>query len=152
MSNTSKPLLIIEDDREKKPWSNFWSPDEAIVVRKRLITGDYSLENMDVFGVCIERKSLSDLVQSCIKEWLLFRKKLYRMAAYDMAIVAVEASVGQVLRHEYESESNPNSVMGRVHSMELDHGVSVQWWDNAEIAAREALHWLRLAQLKMSRG
>lgn len=143
-------LFILEDDREKKPWSAYWKPEEVVLVSRRLVTGDYAISGMEDFGVCVERKSLGDLVQSCIQDWLRHRKKLYRMAAFESAIIVVEASVGQVLRHEYESDANPNSVMGRVHSMTLDHGIPVCFWDNAETAARETLHWLRLAQKKYS--
>jgi hypothetical protein len=42
--------------------------------------------------------------------------------------------------------------MGRVHAMELDHGVAVHFWDNPATAAAESLHWLKLAKLKIGQG
>lgn len=113
-------LTVIADTREKVLFD--FDADRFEVVRATLRTGDYTLPGLED-RVTLERKSISDLVSSVIHDAIRFRKELYRLAAFDLALIVVECDYQDVLQHRYESEASPASVIGRVHGYLLDHGV-----------------------------
>lgn len=119
---TPSRLTIIADTREQKPFS--FDADRFDTVRGKLDTGDYTLAGFET-RIAIERKSLGDLVGTVINDWLRFRKELYRLAAFDLAVIVVEADLTDVLAHRYESGAAPLSILGRCHSCLIDHGVPV---------------------------
>lgn len=119
-----KPVILI-DSREQKPWA--FPADTFDVRRATLTTGDYTLAGLED-RVAIERKSIGDLVNTVIHDWLRFRKELIRLAAFDFAAVVIEADASDLMEHRYESDANPRSVMGRLNSIMFDHGVNVTWW------------------------
>lgn len=126
MSKKRKDLIpIIEDTREQLAWK--FNPDVFSVEPGTLATGDYTLKGYED-RVCIERKSLGDFVSSVIHDWIRHRKRWYRMAGFDIAAVVVEADIEDVWAHRYESDANPASVIGKAHSIFLDHGLPVLWW------------------------
>lgn len=134
------------DTREQRPWT--FEPRQVVVCRRGLPAGDYSLEGLEG-RVAIERKSLGDFVDTVIHNWLRFRKELNRLSGYDVAAVVVEADLGQVYRHEYESEALPASVLGRANGIFLDHGVPVLWWGDRRTASDMAHRMLLLAWRKL---
>lgn len=118
-------ITVLTDTREQRPWS--LDPSRFRTERTTLRTGDYTIAGLeDRFA--IERKSLGDFVGTVIGDWIRFRKELYRLAAFDFAAVVVEADLADVFAHRYESEANPESVIGRANAIYLDHGVPVWWW------------------------
>lgn len=125
-------LHILVDTREQKGWT--FDPAQVRVTRIALKEGDYTVEGL-AGRVALERKSLGDFVKTVIHDWIRFRKELVRLSGYDIAAVCVEANIGQIYRHEYESEALPASVMGRVHSITLDHGIPVLFWENKILAS-----------------
>lgn len=137
------PILI--DDRERLPWT---FPGERFTESAaRLRTGDYSLAGLqDV--VVIERKSLGDAVNTVMHDWIRFRKELYRLAGCECAIIAIEASPVDVIAHRYDSDANPNSVLGRINGITLDHGLPVMWWSSRQVAIELAARFLALAWKK----
>ena len=140
----AEKLTIIADTREKQPWT-FGS--DVMVVRGTLTTGDYSILGL-ADRVAIERKNLGDLVGTVIQDWLRFRKELYRLAGMDLACVMVEASIEDIREHRYESEANPDSVLGRVNSIIIDHGVQVLFCGSRVQAVHMAERLLRQAAKK----
>lgn len=117
------PVLI--DTREQRPWE--FDGDLFTTSRVTLTTGDYSLDGHSE-RIAIERKSLGDFVGTVIQDWTRFRKELYRLAAFDVAAIVVEADLADVFNHKYESEAAPASVIGRVNGIFLDHGIPVYFW------------------------
>jgi hypothetical protein len=75
---------------------------------------------------------------------------LNRLSGYDVAAVVIEANLEQVIRHEYESETSPASVVGRINGIFLDHGIPVFFWGNHRQAADMAYRFLLLAWRKMA--
>ncbi len=135
-------LPIIIDTREQRGWA--FDPAQVLVTRRALPAGDYSLAGLET-RVALERKSLGDFVSTVIHDWLRFRKELVRLSGYDVAAVCVEADIGRVYRHEYESEASPASVLGRANGILLDHGIPVLWWGDGKSAADMAHRLLLLA-------
>lgn len=134
------------DTREQKGWT--FEPRQVVVSRRKLDAGDYSVAGLEG-RVALERKSLGDFVQTVIHDWIRFRKELNRLAGLDAAAVVVEADIGRVYRHEYESEALPASVLGRANGIYLDHGVPVLWWGDRRTAADMAHRFLLLAWRKL---
>ena len=137
----ASPMTVVIDSREQKPWG--FSSGIA-TVRKALQSGDYSVAGLES-RIAIERKNLGDFVNTVVGQWLRFRKELNRLSGYDMACVVVEASIQDVLTKKYESDANPDSVLGRAHSIWLDHGIPVFWWGDRVTAIQQAEQMLRLA-------
>ena len=140
-------LMVVVDTREQTPWA--FDPQTVEVISKALPAADYSLVGLED-RVALERKSLSDLVNTVIRDWIRFRKELYRLSGYDVAAIVVEANLEQIVQHEYESEANPLSVIGRVHGIFLDHGIPVFFWGNHQLAAAMAHRFLLQAWRKLS--
>lgn len=141
-------LTIVVDNREQKPWS--FGPDVECV-SGTLATGDYSIVGL-TDRVALERKSLGDAVNTVIGDWLRFRKELYRLAGMDLAVVMVEGSIEDIREHRYESDANPESVLGRLWSVMIDHGVQVLFCGNRVHAAHAAERLLRQAAKKYGTG
>jgi ERCC4-type nuclease len=144
MANNLIPVLT--DSREQRPW--VLDPTKFATERIGLPTGDYTLRGFED-RVCLERKSLGDLVGTLTADWLRFRKELWRLAGFDIAAIVVEATVDDVWGHRYESEATPQSVMGRVNGLWLDHGVPVLFWGSRTGAVLMAESFLALAWKKM---
>ena len=140
MKSTQKIPVVI-DTREQTFWS--FDPDVFDVTRRTLKTGDYSLVGLED-RVVIERKNLSDLVQTVIQNWIRFRRELHRLGAFDMSLIAVEANLSDIVEHRYDSEANPESVLARMDECLVDHGVGVFLWGNAACAERIAARMLKL--------
>jgi ERCC4-type nuclease len=139
-------LPVVMSDQEKRPW--LFDPELVVVHKRYLRTGDYTLLGLED-QITLERKSLGDFVNTVIHDAIRFRKELVRMSGFDVAAIAVEADVGMVLRHEYESDVEPASVLGKAHGLFLDHGVPVFFWGGPETAAVMAYRLLLLADKKL---
>lgn len=116
------PVVIDTREQDGHAWS--FVDDLFTTERQGLRTGDYSVQGL-TDEIAIERKTLGDCVSTVIHQWTRFRKALYRLAAMDHAIVVVEASISDILEHKYESEAEPLSVIGRLNSVMIDHGIPV---------------------------
>lgn len=140
-------LRIVIDTREKVGWT--FEPAQVEVVRRKLDAGDYSVQGLEN-QVALERKNLGDLVQTITHDWLRFRKELIRLSGYSVAAICVEADIGQLLRHEYESEALPASVLGRIDSILIDHNIATLWWGDRRTASDRAHRLLLLAWRKLA--
>lgn len=139
-------LRIIIDTREQKGWT--FDPKTVVVTRKALKEGDYTVEGLEG-RVAVERKSLGDFVSTVIHDWIRFRKELVRLSGYDLAVIAVEADLGMVYRAEYESEALPSSILGRCHSILIEHGIPVVFWGDRRYAQDMAHRFLLQAWRKL---
>lgn len=137
---------VIFDSKEQKPW--VLDPRSFSMEKRNLLTGDYTLAGYED-RICVERKGLGDLVSSVIHEWLIHRKRWYRMAAFDMAAVVVEADIGDVIAKRYESEANPMSVLGKVNTIFIDHNIPVYFWGNRTNCTTMVESYLALAWKKL---
>lgn len=114
-----KPITAIIDTREQNPLQLTRYVPDLVEERSSLAHGDYSLSypNMQL-DICIERKSKDDLVQSIMKDCVgddttnNFKKTLLAMRGYKYKMVIIEGTLSEIMRGEYHSRINPNSVMG----------------------------------------
>lgn len=119
------PLVLIIDDREKRPLAFGGS---VRTVRKHLKTGDYSVEGYeDQFTV--ERKSIPDLIATLTARRERFERELQRMAGIGFRRVVVEGSLRQVVANAKRVEQDRwrrvrvNSIIGTIFAFEVRYGV-----------------------------
>ena len=91
---------IVVDTRERRGW------DFPGAVRKKLEAGDYSVSGLEHL-VCVERKSLADLVQSLTRARARFFREIAILARRRFAAVVVEAAVADLVGHRYASDASP---------------------------------------------
>jgi ERCC4-type nuclease len=104
---TPEQLTAIIDTREQIPLD--LSPLK--VVTRTLTTGDYSLVGLESV-IAIERKSLPDLL-SCIGQSRdRFTREVYRLLAYPVRGLVVEASWPDLEQGEWRSQVTPQAVIG----------------------------------------
>ncbi len=134
----SKPQVwprsrIVVDSREQKPWP---IPTERQVV-KALPYGDYTLEDYPHI-VCVERKSLDDLVGSMIPtkrdnagpnardRRQRFKDELQVMGeVVDNPFLIVEAQWSDISKKNYTSNIHPRAVMGALVRWQQRYRVGV---------------------------
>lgn len=146
MANPSGLITVLTDTREQRPWS--LDPTRFVTERATLQTGDYTVKGLED-RLCIERKGLGDFVGTVISDWIRFRKELYRLASFDFALIVVEADLGDVYAHRYESDANPESVVGRANAIFLDHGIQVAWWGSRSHCVSMTENFLAMAVKKL---
>lgn len=146
MTATATLIPVLIDTREQRPWE--FDCEMFATERTSLRTGDYSIAGLED-RFCIERKSLGDFVGTVIQDWLRFRKELYRLAGFDHAAIVVEANIEDVFNHKYESDAQPASVIGKVNSIFLDHGIPVYFWGPRPVCTAMVERFLILAAKKL---
>jgi ERCC4-type nuclease len=99
-------LTAIVDTREQKPWHLNMKMEKAA-----LATGDYTIKGLESY-VCVERKSLSDLVMCVGRERERFEKEMQRMLAYQRRYLVVEATWEDIEIGKWRSKVSSNAVYG----------------------------------------
>lgn len=125
-------MKIVIDTREQKPL-DFTKALLKTEVRT-LKTGDYSLEGKEDL-VCVERKSISDLVNTLIHSKARFARELDRMQLYKYKAILVEGSMYDIERHNYRSKVHPNAVRGLVAWIWVCTGIPTFFCDDADMCA-----------------
>ena len=103
-------ILAVVDTREQLPLE---LPLRSIT--DTLPTGDYSVLGFEDL-ICVERKSLPDLIGCMTSGRKRFERELQRMKAYDARCVVVEASWQQLRDGEYRSRITPEAATHSVVS------------------------------------
>ncbi len=119
---------------------------EATVEIATLQTGDYSLKGFED-RICIERKSLADLLQSLGQDRDRFMREVQRMRAYEFAGLVVESNMSTLYLGEWRSQITPQSVIGSLQALSAKYGIHIFLAGNRALAAKtvEGLlyHFLR---------
>lgn len=130
-------LRVVIDTREQTPWE---FPEHLVVTRRgTLDAGDYALDG-DTFA--IERKSLADYVATVGAQWERFQRELERMPRDAARVVIVEATVAEVVNHEYPQEMRPSYIIHRTARLTLQ-GVTVLFCGDHVTAAGVAYRILK---------
>ena len=110
-ANTFKPLEIVIDTREQRPWA--FEPWQATVSIGTLRTGDYAL--FGDFGFSVERKSLDDFLGTVSSGWGRFQREIWRAkeSCFPAFPIVVEGSLAQVC---FAWNVETNSVRGPQHN------------------------------------
>jgi len=132
-------FTIIQDTREQTP---FLFPPEYPVEVSKLDTGDYSIKGLTDL-VCIERKSVPDLVSCIGKGRERFERELKRMRGYRYSAVIVEGTLQKLSGGNWRGKIQPAHLLGSVASWRIKHGIDFIYAGNAELGAQETERLLR---------
>ena len=115
---TLKPqdIVFLVDTREQTPLDFSKIPNREMfrVERASLVTGDYSVRGLQDSEICIERKSLPDLLACVGRERERFEKELLRMRAFPCRLVVVEATWQEMTEGDWRSQITPAQLIGSV--------------------------------------
>ena len=100
-------MVAIVDSREQLPLCL----DPLRTEPATLPTGDYSLKGLE-HHVCIERKSLDDLLGCVGRERERFERELHRMLAYPVRVLLVESTWGEIEMGQWRSKVTSSQAMG----------------------------------------
>jgi len=133
-----KPMRIIIDSREQAP---FVFPEGVESVVGTLKTGDYSIEGLTNL-VCVERKSLQDMVGCCGQHRERFNNELHRMMGYRAKCVIIEASLKKLSGGNWRGKMTATQVLGAINSWRHKYGINFIYADNPELASQECYRFL----------
>ena len=129
-------ITLITDSREQRPLVFLHFPS----VTACLSEGDYSVQGFEK-QFTIERKSISDLVQSVTAERERFEKELIRMRPYDFRRLLIVGTLAQIEAHDYRSQANPKAVIASVFAFEVRYALPVCFCAIPEAAAVQVEQW-----------
>jgi len=131
------PRILI-DTREQTP---LVFPDGIPTARATLRTGDYSVEGYTA-DFAVERKSLSDLVNTVIHDRERFERELQRMTSYQFRRLLIIAPWRRVLKGGYDfSMANGRAVMASVAAFEVRYGVPAVFVSDTDEAVKRLTWW-----------
>ena len=133
---TPDDVLAIIDTREQLPLE---LPLRTIT--DTLPTGDYSVSGFEDL-ICVERKSLPDLIGCMTSGRSRFERELQRMKAYEARCVVVEASWQQLRNGDYRSRITPEAATHSVVSWLSRFGVPFLFVDDRTAAADAVAYFL----------
>jgi ERCC4-type nuclease len=142
-----KPIVLV-DTREREPLPLHANHPNWIGGERRvaLKTGDYTLEGMETI-LCLERKSLADLVACTVTYRRRFLAACGRLARFPWKAILVEATLedikGGFEQFDIPSEVHPNAVCGTLDAIEAKFGIPVIYTStDRELATERAASWL----------
>ena len=142
-----KPVVLV-DTREKQALPLFanhpnWIAGER---RKAMKTGDYTVEEMER-ELCLERKSLADLVACTVTYRERFLKSCARLAQFRWKAILIEATYedikGGFESFDIPSDVHPNAVVGTLDAVEAKFGIPIIYASTVRrLATERAASWL----------
>ncbi len=142
-----KPIALV-DTREQDPFPlqinhPNWIGGERRVALK---TGDYTVEGMESL-LCLERKSLADLVACTVTDRRRFLTVCARLARFPWKAILIEAALEDIKEgfesFDIPSEVHPNAVCGTLDAIEAKFGIPVIYTSTVkDLATERAASWL----------
>jgi len=136
---------IIVDTREQAPYKfhdyNNWIGN---IITATLPTGDYSVEGFED-TVCLERKTLADVVSSLMDGRVRFLREMERLSLFQYKCLCIEASRTDI-KTPYSFTKNikahPNGIAGSLDAIAVKFGISIHYGDNRYLSEEFAASWL----------
>jgi len=142
-----KPVVLV-DTREQDPLPLHANHPNWIGGERRvaLKTGDYTVEGMEGL-LCLERKTLADLVACTVTYRRRFLAVCSRLAGFVWKAILVEATLEDVKGgfepFDIPSEVHPNAVCGALDAIEAKFGIPVIYTSTVrDLATERAASWL----------
>ena len=142
-----KPIVIV-DTREKEPFPLHVNHPNWIAGERRtaLKTGDYTVEGMENI-LCLERKSLPDLVDCSVTSRQRFIAACDRLSKFTWKAILIEATLedikGGFEQFDIPSNVHPNVVCGTLDAIEANFGIPVIYTSTVkDLATERAASWL----------
>lgn len=125
--NEDMPIII--DSREQRPY------DYENAITKKLDTGDYSISQFEN-EICVERKSMDDLVNTLLNHTARFDRELERMQSFTHACIVVEGSLMDLMTGAYTSQVSPPSIFGMAMRVNISFKIPIIYCSNRICAKR----------------
>lgn len=142
-----KPVVLV-DTREREPLPLHANHPNWIGRERRvaLKTGDYTVEGMETL-LCLERKSLADLVACTVTYRRRFLTACGRLARFPWKAMLIEATLedikGGFESVDYPLGAHPNAVCGTLDAIEAKLGIPVLYTSaDRNLATERAASWL----------
>lgn len=132
-------ITALIDTREQQPLDLIGLRTEAAT----LPTGDYSVLGLE-HVVCVERKSLDDLVACCGRERARFDREVQRLLAYPVRALVIEANWEDIELENWRGSLNSKQVGESLLSWQV-RGLGVMLLGHRERAGRVVASMLRRA-------
>lgn len=138
-----KPVVLV-DTREQQPYSFVqlhpnWIGGLKFVTLK---TGDYSIEGMESL-LALERKSMTDAIQSTMSGRDRFIRSCERLAAFRWKAIIIEATYEEMKSYYHAqdedllTEAHPNAVCGTYDAIEAKFGIPIIYTSRSRLLATE---------------
>ena len=142
-----KPIVLV-DTREKEPLPLYENHSNWIGGERRMAlkTGDYTVEGMENL-LCLERKSLADMVACTVTYRQRFLASCSRLAQFTWKAILIEATFedikGGFERFDIPSGVHPNAVCGTLDAIEAKYGIPIIYASTSrDLAVERAASWL----------
>ena len=144
MTSPNKTYNIIIDTREKAGYSFQEYSNCTGVIRKKLDTGDYSIEGLEDI-ICIERKaSVEEIASNIIDTTKRLEREIERMLPYEHKYIICEFSMWDLLNFPHGT-SLPQTVRNKIKvggkfllkkliEFEIHYGVHIVFCGNKDNA------------------
>lgn len=139
-------MIVYQDTREQQPF--LFTMYDCTVIRKKLNTGDYSIENMEN-ELCIDRKkNISELYGNLFRSWSRFSRELSRMISFKRAYILCEFPFDDVVyfprnmisgKYYYDAED----IKTKIKLIEEDYGVRVVFNESRDEAEEMCFNILK---------
>jgi len=125
MNKEKKSFIIIQDSREKRPWTFQITGSVKDVKISKLETGDYSIKGMEEI-LMIERKaSVDELFMNLGVQWKRFEREMERAKSYKYKYLVVEATMRDIYRGSRYSKMSGRFIMARLVYLQIEYGIRV---------------------------
>ena len=135
-------MVIITDTREQRPFSFLGAAADVAVEVGALPCGDYSLKGLET-KCAVERKSLSDLIQSISGERDRFFRELDRARGLEAFAIVCEGSWDDLVQGRYRSKMGAAAAAATVTAIMARYGVPVFFAGSKALAERFTVLFLR---------
>lgn len=125
----SLPLLLV-DTREQRPLQFVHLPAESAT----LYTGDYSVKGLEE-SFCVERKTVTDMVQSLTRERARFMKEMHRMGGFRWAYLLIIGKEIELYSMAEQGRANVKQFNHSLMALSMRYNVGLYWFDSADAAA-----------------
>jgi len=120
-----KTFAIIQDTREKKPWT-FEATGSVLDIKvSKLDTGDYSIEGMEELFMVERKASVDELFMSLGVHWKRFEREMERAKPYKYKYLVIEATMREIYRGSRYSKMSGRFIMAKLVQLQLKYGIQV---------------------------
>lgn len=125
MPKDKKTFTIIQDTREKKPWTFQATGSVHDVKVIKLDTGDYSIQGMEEEFMVERKASVDELFMNLGVQWARFEREMERAKPYKYKYLVIEATMREIYRGSRYSKMSGRFIMARLVYLQFKYGMNV---------------------------
>lgn len=125
MPKNKTTFTIIQDSREKKPWTFEATGSVEDVIVEKLDTGDYSIQGLENIFFIERKASVDELYVSLGVQWERFQREMERAKPYKHKYLVIEATMREVYRGSRYSKMSGRFIISRLLRIQEEYGVIV---------------------------